>query len=353
LVDTLAVLRDALRARDRITRQLEELDARVIPAGGDTKKRQSQMARLAAQLSTVDSDIKELHDVLAREIEASGAIVGGAENELTILEERHASGAITDASYDKQVRALGRTISAGRARREIRERAQRAESAAGLNWLASIPADQRKPDRLQQIGESDVSDARVPDWPGASVPERVQMLWREGKKSHSRRPIIISGIVVGVMALIVVGLVIVSNFTSDKTAADYLGEGDVLVPVLVDNMQDVRNLDFTIQYDPQSVTAMSVIQDEVGRLSVMEYDINEGQLTVSLRDVTGITGTGAVVIVRFKANQSVAEQAALQFASVSATDVSTLEDRPVLGIDGWIDTATLEVSAPVLAFPEQ
>ncbi len=353
LVDTLALLRDALRARDKVKKQIGTLDDHEIPAGTD-KKKPSQLAKLTAELGAADVQIGKLHAALAREIEASQTVIGGVEEELALLEERHESGKVTDANYARQVAALEKTKSAAGERIEIREKAQRAESATDLAWLATLPAAQRKADRTQQISENDISEARVPDWPGASVPERIQMLLREGRRSHSRGPIIISTIVVGAIAIIVLGLVIVSNLTSPRTAADYLEPGDVLIPVIVDDMQDVRNLDFTLQYDPQLLTAVSIVQDKVGRLSVMEYDIDPaGQLKVSVRDVTGITGSGAIVIIRFKANDAVEEQAELGFASVSATDVLTLEDRPAVGEDGWIDTVTLQSSPPVLRFPEQ
>ena len=352
LVDTLAILREALRARDRVRRQIDKLDNQAPPEGGNIEKRQLQRAKLTAQVSRTDKDIDTLRDTLAREIEASRSIVSATESELHHLDERHESGEITDAAHGKQARALERTLSDARARIEVREKAQRAESASDLDWLVSVPAAQRKPDAPQQIGEGDISDARIPDWPGASVPERIQMLWREGKKSHSRRPIIISGIVTGVLAFMVLGLVILSSMSPHRTAQDYLGKSEVLVPVLVDDMQGVRNLDFTLEYDPELLTAVSVVQDEVGRLSMMQYDIDSaGSLEVSVRDVTGITGTGAIVIIRFRANDAVEEQATLEFTSVSATDVLTLQSRQALGEDGWIDTATLETNPPVLRFP--
>ena len=352
LVDTLALLRDALRAKDKINARIEALDNQVTPEGGNTEKTRSQLTKQTRLLSSAEGDVIKIQKMLAREIEASRSIVSTAESELQLLEERHKSGEMTDVAHAKQARALEKTAAAARARVEIREKAQRAESASDLNWLASVPAIQRKPDVPQQIGEGDISDARVPDWPGASVPERIQMLWREGKKSHSRRPIIISGIVMGVLALAALGLVIVSNSGPHRTAEDYLGEGEVLVPILVDDMQGVRNLDFSLKYDPELLTAVSVVQDKVGRLSVMQYDIDlDGNLDVSLRDVTGITGTGAIVIVRFRANDTAEAQAALEFALVSAIDVLTLEERPSLGDDGWINTATLEVHPPVLRFP--
>ncbi len=235
----------------------------------------------------------------------------------------------------------------------MRERAQKAESASDLSWLASLSPEQRKPDGERQIGERDLHDARVPDWPGASVPERIQMLWRDGKKPHSRRPIVISAIAVGVLAIIVLGAVIASSMTNEKTAQDFLGKGEVLVPVLVEDMQGVRNLDFTLEYDPDLLTAISVVQDQVGRLSVMQYDIDRsGTVQIGVRDVTGISGTGAIVVIRFRANDAATERAVLHFSSVSATDVNTLEERPSVGDDGWIDTATLESQAPVVHFPE-
>jgi hypothetical protein len=86
---------------------------------------------------------------------------------------------------------------------------------------------------------------------------------------------------------------------------------------------------------------------------VMQYDINHsGHVTVAIRDVVGISGTGTIIIARFKTAESAEGLASLKLTSISATDVTTLLPRPVEGDDGWINTGTLEVLAPVLRFPE-
>jgi hypothetical protein len=178
------------------------------------------------------------------------------------------------------------------------------------------------------------------------------MLWREAEKPRSRRSIVNSAIVVGVLCVVVLGAVLVSGHLNPRDPADFLREGEVLVPVLLDGADHVRVLEFSLEYDTDVVTAVSVIQGDVGRLAVMQYDIDRsGTLQVLVRDVTGVSGTGSVVIVRFRTNQVVPEPASLRFTSLDAIDTRTMLDMPVQGEDGWIDTATLEIQSPVIRFP--
>jgi hypothetical protein len=347
VADTLSQLRDALRARDKAKTQLRALESQLSTGVAENRTRQAELEKLTSKTSSKDSNVSRRRESLAHEMEASRSVISAAEDELRGLNERHDAGEVSDRAYGRAVPAIRARIAGAEARIQMREKALAAESAKELDWLDKLTIAQRRADVPPQ------TDGRSTDWPGASVPERIMMLWRESKKPQSRRPIVISSIVVGVLALIVIAVVLVGGATSDTTMEDYLGRGEVLVPVLVQDMEGVRSLEFTLQYDPQLLTGMSVIQDEVGRLSVMQYDIDrDGRLRVSVRDVTGITGTGSLIIIRFKVNELVEEQAPMEFISVAATDVQTLQPRPAQGENGWVNTSTLEVYAPVLRFPD-
>jgi len=347
VADTLTQLRDALRKRDKARAQLQALQSQLPTGESDHQKRQAELEKLTSKLSSAGGDVSKRRESLAQEIDASRSVVSAAEDELRDLNERHDAGDIPERAYGRAVPAIRARIAGAEARIQIREKALAAESAKELDWLDKLTIAQRKADVPPQTG------GPATDWQGATVPERIMMLWRESKKPQSRRPIVISSIVLGVLALSVLAVVLVGGATSDTTMEDYLGRGEVLVPVLVQDMEGVRSLEFTLQYDPQLLTGMSVIQDEVGRLSVMQYDIDrDGHLRVTVRDVTGITGTGALIIIRFKVNELVEEQAPLEFVSVAATDVQTLQPRPAQGENGWVNTSTLEVYAPVLRFPD-
>ena len=178
------------------------------------------------------------------------------------------------------------------------------------------------------------------------------MLWRESKKPNSRRSIIVSSVVVGVIAVLVLGVVFISSHLNPGDPADYLGVGEFLVPVVVDDAQNLRSLEITLEYDNTVVTAVSVIQGDVGRLAVMQYDIDKsGSVDMLVRDVTGIEGTGTILIVRFKTVEIVPGPTALRLASLSAIDSRTMQDMPVQGEDGWVNTGTRDVQSPAIRFP--
>ncbi len=75
MADTLAVLRDALRARDRVRKQIDQLESQSPSEPGNAEKRTAQRARLNTQVSRIDADISELRGVLSREIESSRSVV--------------------------------------------------------------------------------------------------------------------------------------------------------------------------------------------------------------------------------------------------------------------------------------
>ena len=347
MADTLDRLKDALQARDKAREQALVLETQRTEEDGVGQQLESQLKKHSERLSVIDKAILRLRQVLAQQIEESRAVAAATETALRAIEVRRSTGDIAPGSYSSQEQVLRSRLEDAAARIEIREKAVQAESAADLDWLESVPAAHRAIESAQ--GQREL---RVADWPGTSVPERVAMLWRESKKPHSRRPIITSAAIVAVLSLIVFGAILVSRAGDTKSIEDYLGEGEVLVPVLVEDMEGVRTLDFTLAYDPQLVTGISVIQSEVGRLSVMEYDVDsDGRLTVGIRDAMGLSGTGTILVVRFRANEQAEGPATLEFTQVEATDARTMLERPVEGQDGRIDTATLEVVAPVLRFP--
>jgi hypothetical protein len=125
-----------------------------------------------------------------------------------------------------------------------------------------------------------------------------------------------------------------------------------MVPVLIEDAEHLRNLEFTVAYDPDVLAGVSVVQDEVARLAVMQYDIlKSGEVNIQVRDVVGINGSGSIVIIRFRTSEIVPEPSPLRLVSLSAVDVRTMMERPIEGEDGWVNTETLDVLAPVLRFP--
>jgi len=352
LADTLAQLKDVLAAHDEARARLQELENQANGEGGPGKRLGSNLRKQSERISAMADRERILRDSVEREMEQSRSAAAATEAELHDLEGRYGSGQVRDAAYETESQGLRSRLTDARARIAVREKALQAKSAKDLDWLDSVPAAHRSAEASGQTATQGTSDVRFTDWPGASVPERIAMLWRESKKPASRRSIAVSTAVVGVISIILVTVVLISGHLNPRSADDYLGEGEFLVPVLVDSAEYVRNLEFTLEYDSEVLTAVSIIQGDVGRLAVMQYDVyRPGALDVLLRDVTGIAGSGSIVIIRFKTNEAAPDPTPLQFASLSAVDSRTMQDMPVQGENGWINTGTLDVQAPVVRFP--
>jgi len=352
LADTLAQLKDVLAARDEARTRLHELETQTKGGSEADKRLSSNLKKQSERLSALHDRERTLRESIERETEQSRAAAAEMEVAFRDLESRHSSGQVMDAAYEMEAHRLRSRRADAEARIAVREKALQAESARDLEWLDSVPAAHRMAEGGQQPGAQEASSVAPSEWPGASVPERIMMLWRESKKPNSRRSIIVSSVVVGAIAVLVLGVIIISGHLNPKDPADYLGVGEFLVPVLVDDAQHVRNLEFTLEYDSDVVTAVSVVQGDVGRLAVMQYDVyKQGAVEVLLRDITGIEGTGSIIIVRFKTNEIVPGPTALRFASLSAVDSRTTQAMPVQGDDGSVNTGTRDVTSPVIRFP--
>jgi len=347
--DKFRELREALRIRNTTREQIRSLNDQRNKSGGDDAKFLSQYEKLISRLASVDDRLSGLRQALAEEIEESRTTLTAAEEGMRAQRSRE----VTDTAYDEEGLALHRQLESERARLSLLEAAATAESAADIDRISAMAVtdtDGTAAEKKDAIMES-YNNVRFADWPGASVPERIGMLWREGRKPQSKRSILISAAAIVALTLIVVGGAFASGTSGERDVTDFLRDGELLVPVLVDGADGVRNLEFTIEYDSDLLTGISAVQGDVGRLAVMQYDIDRsGILTVTVRDVVGISGTGPIVVVRFRANDRVAEQAPLMFTFIKATDVRTMSDMPVLGDDGWIDTETLDMLAPELRF---
>jgi len=352
VADTLARLKDALAARDEARTRLHELETRVTGGGEADTRLASNLRKQSERLSALNDRERTIRETVEREMERSRSAAADMEAALHDLEGRHSSGQVMDATYEREASLLRSQRTDAEARIAVREKALQAETAKDLDWLDSVPTVHRMAEGDQQPGAQDASSVAPSEWPGASVPERIAMLWRESKKPNSRRSIIVSSVVVGVIAVLVLGVVFISSHLNPGDPADYLGVGEFLVPVVVDDAQNLRSLEITLEYDNTVVTAVSVIQGDVGRLAVMQYDIDKsGSVDMLVRDVTGIEGTGTILIVRFKTVEIVPGPTALRLASLSAIDSRTMQDMPVQGEDGWVNTGTRDVQSPAIRFP--
>ncbi len=354
--ETLRELRDALHIRDILLGQLQQVDTRLIQNEEKDPKLQNRRNGLVRRLSSSDDSISKLRTTLLEQADQARAALADAEQSLRELDERLRDGMITDAAHQKRARAFRGRINTLSAQASLLESVCSAESAPEMDRL-----------RTEAITNSDVSvsdktdaimrrytERRPIDWPGASVPERLGMVWRDGKKQRSRRSILTSAGIIGVLTLVVIGALLISGASRERDATEFLAAGEVLVPVHVEGAHAVREMTFTLAYDPNQVTGVSVIQGEVGRLAVMQYDFHRsGNLNVTIRDVVGVSGTGEMLIARFRTAEDAEGLIPLTFASIEATDARSGEDLPVSSEAGWIDAESLQVSPPTVRYITQ
>jgi hypothetical protein len=351
VADSLARFRRELADRNEARKKLQSIEADSTQ-NGDEASQQKKLSRQRSHVAKLEEAVHGLRSELTRDASQLRQSASRDRKEMEELEACHAAGKVGEASYRTEQYRLRLGIADAESRADLLEHASSAESAAEVRALETAavtrPTDSESPEAAIQR----FTEPRGMDWPGVTVPERIVMLWRESKKSSSRRSIIVSASVVAALTLILLGVVLVSGALEPRDAADYLGKGEVMVPVLIEDAEHLRNLEFTVAYDPDVLTGVSVVQDEVARLAVMQYDIlKSGEVNIQVRDVVGINGSGSIVIIRFRTSEIVPEPSPLRLVSLSAVDVRTMMERPIEGEDGWVNTETLDVLAPVLRFP--
>lgn len=354
LSETLRELRDALRVRDILRGQLHGIDEKLAQAEANAKV-QRRRDELTRRLAASDEGIARLRQSLVQQSEEVREHISETEQSLQEMDEQRREDTITDASYEKRTHQLRERINTLRAHAAVLEAVCTAETAPEMDRLRTEAIAN------SQVSASDKTEAlmrrytegRPMDWPGASIPERLGMVWRDSRKPRSRRPILISAGIIGVLTLAVIAIVLTSGASRQRDVTDFLTEGEVLVPVHVENAEAVREMTFRIAYDPERVTGVSVVQSEVGRLAVMQYEFDRsGYLSVTIRDVTGVSGSGEMLIARFRTGEGAEGRVSLTFTFIEATDALSGYDIPVYTEDGWIDADSLEVSAPIMRFTE-
>lgn len=352
--ETLRELRDALRVRDILRGQLGGVDEKLAQGEEDAKV-QRRRDSLVRRLATSDEGIAKRRQALLQEAEEARVALSETEQSVQEMDRQRREGTITDEAHEKRTHPLREKVKTLSAQISLLEAVCTAETAADMDRLRTAAIANSEVSALDKTDAlmRRYTEGRPMDWPGASIPERLGMVWRDSKKPRSRRPILISAGIIGALTLLVIGVVLTSGSSRQRDVTEFLAEGEVLVPVYVENAEAVREMTFTIEYDPDRVTGISVVQSEVGRLAVMQYEFDRsGNLSVTIRDVTGVSGTGEMLIARFRTGEGAEGRVSLTFTFVEATDALSGNDLPVYTEDGWIDADSLAVAAPTIRFTE-
>ncbi len=339
-LETLARLRDALVVRDYARTELKALE-------GDSERAARQPKALAADVRTqlghiasLDRDVESLRTRLVSEkqkaeterakIEESLAAPGAGQEE-SVLRDRL-------AKLDAKLAAMEKGISA--------QSPQDLPAPVGISGQARTTADIMQDPALSRYFHVDSLH-----WPGATVPERLIMLFKEAKTTDSRRSIVISSIVIAAITIVLLGVTLISGGMNPQDGRSPMGKGELSVPVLVADANDIGTINMTIEYDAEILTAITATTGPAAASGVVECSTETpGKITLRLVDATGMSGSGAVMLLRFRVDDIVLDPAMLDVTSASATGSLSMAPVSIEFEDGSVDTATLESVAPTLRF---
>jgi len=329
------------------TSDIETLEAKKAAGKIDERKYDAAIAKGRKHLDEASVAVAGARSALRTDIESSQRTAETLRSEIAAVEQQLASGEPYTDKYEREQVKLRQRLTRAEANEELLKQAAGTESSEELTKIvASMEEEPVRDEDGFPIGR-----ATYTDFPGMTVPERLILLFREIKKNpHTKRPVIISAATIGALILALFGVLIVSGMRNDPgNTPNILGRGDVLAPVLVDGAEDVGRFEVTLTYDAEVLTALSVQPGSLASSGLLERNVSTpGTVTFSIADTTGITGSGELVIIRFRTNHIVVDPAPLTLSSVSVYDVHSLDELALEEEDGWIDTGNLSVMAPVL-----
>ena len=195
-----------------------------------------------------------------------------------------------------------------------------------------------------------MESSRFGDWPGPSVPERLMMLFKEARSPGSKKPILISGGIMAILALVILGSVTISMLRSDQTNANPIGVGEAVVPILIDSADEATAIEVTIEYDETVLTAREVRKGLMGTLGKIASDVSmPGTVTFAVTDKAGIVGSGDLVLILFKADHIAPDPVDIVIVSASAVNKNG-EEASLRVEHGWLETGALVNYAPTIHF---
>jgi len=109
--------------------------------------------------------------------------------------------------------------------------------------------------------------------------------------------------------------------------SDVQGSGDIEIPVLIENAQNVGSMDIVVTYDPEVIKVKSVSKGDLVKGLMSVNTDNEGIIAIGIADSKGISGSGTLATIVF---ESVKEgESELVINKATAYDVETHVDIAV------------------------
>ncbi|MBN1855731.1 MAG: hypothetical protein JW846_02105 [Dehalococcoidia bacterium] len=343
-------LKEALVDHELATSDIEKLEAGKLAGKVDDKKYESAIAKCRKRLDKADAALAGARSAVRADVEKIRKTADDLLPEIAALERQQGSEGPFSDKNERELVKLRQELKKAKTQEGLLESAAGTASSKELIEIAArIDEEPTRDEEGYPVGR-----ASYTDFPGMTVPERLILLFREVKKNpQTKRPIIISSAVIGAILLTLFGVLIVSGMRNDAgDTSGIIGRGDVLAPILVDGASNVGRLEITLTYDAEILTGLTVLPGSLASASMLEHNVSiPGTVIIELVDTTGITGSGELVIIKFRTDHIVIEPVPLLLSSASY-DVHSLEEIPSQNEDGWVDTGNLSVMAPVIDFAQ-
>jgi len=335
--NNLEKLRIALDNRNTTWDRLAELEAAGESADA------SKLAEEREKLSRRETSLEQSRGLVKSEVADATKARDEAEKRLEKARETR-----TVSFETAEEHRLNATIERGNMLVGHLEQALVAESPEQVKDI--LAAIQKEASSMPGLFSMDSS--RFGDWPGPSVPERIMMLFKEARKPGSKKPILFSGGIMAILALVVFGGITISMLRADPSDANPIGVGEAVVPVMIRSADEATSIEVTLEYDETILTARDVRKGLLGTLGKVVFDVSmPGTISFVLSDKAGIVGSGDLVLIVFKVDHIVPDPADIVVVNASATnkDGST---PTIMFEHGWLETGALVNYAPVLYFEE-
>ncbi len=342
MASPLKQLNETLRIRRYVQRQIEKLDSLLAEGTITQGHYDATISDYRSRLKAVNRALEAVRDSVRSRLRMARKSENDAERKLADLQSRREEGRVPEDKFVREEPKLRARLDEARSDRAALERALSAESPADL-----LAPGERETEEDEQYDP--YHRGLSSEFPGVSVPERLYMLFREARNPEAKRPIAVSAIVLAVLTAIVIGVVAISSAFADDTTVDVVGRGEVLVPVIGENLAGVGHMTFTLDYDEEVLSAVEVVPGVLSRARTVTSDLTQdGTVSIDIVSTYGFDASGELVLVVFSVDDIVTESTDVNISTASALGLDEGSELNIETANGWVDTVTFDVFAPVI-----
>jgi hypothetical protein len=340
MANPLKQLDEVLKLRRQEQRRIEKLESLLADGTITQGHYASTISDYRSRLNAINRTLETIRAGVRSRLSDARTDEGVAERKLASFQAQH-EGPFEDGEKPaREASKLERKLESARARRAELERALAAES----------PADLRPDGEIQPEDEEEPPPGISAQFPGVSVPERLLMLFRETRNPEAKKPVAVSGAVLAILTVVVLGVLLISGARADSGAtANVIGRGEVLVPVLGENLNGIGSVSLTLEYDEDVLTAVEIVPGVLARARTVTSDLSvDGVLSVDVESTYGLDPSGELMLVVFRVDDIVSDRTDIRVSSASALSLDGGTEPALETGDGWVETTSFTVSAPVL-----